>query len=197
MSVQLITDRGRKCYAGSKVIEIYDYAVIYEQEEMKRVIAYLKQGNTVAHNVVSASLEDHKLILSEITAQLKLEAEKEFYSKVGHAIRVGDVLIAYENIKAQEKNMVHFYQVLEVEKGASVTVIEIEAEEIAFKNHFKAIPLTGLVKEDAKPFKVDVIKNSIKTPEGLIAFNAEYTTVQLGGCITLKKYAPVSYGLVI
>lgn len=198
MNSKIIIDKGLKYFEGSARIDISDYAVIFEHKETKRIISYLKQNSLMIHNIVSSNLEDHIYAVNEAVQQLNLDAEKHFFSKVTHLFRKGDVLVAHENIKTQEKDSAHFYQVLEVEKGAKIVVMEIEVEEIEFKNHFKAIPLIGLKKENSEIFKVDVIKNSIKTPDGYIAFKAKFSTVKIGlGSVLFKNYEPVSYGLVM
>lgn len=198
MNPKLIDDKGLKYYEGSNRIEISDYAVIFEHKESKRIISYLKENKSMIHNIASANLEDHMYAVSDVTEQLNSDAEKSYFSKVGHLFRKGDVLVAHQNIKTQEKDKAHFYQVLEIEKGTKIVVMEIQAEVIQFKNHFKAIPLVGLEKENTEVFKVDVIKNSIKTPDGYLAFKAKFNTIKIGGgLVSIKNYEPVAYGLVI
>lgn len=197
MNPKVVTDKGFKFYEGSEVIQISDFAVIFEHKKSKRIISYLTQNKTMVHNIVSQNEEDHNDALRETMAQLKIDSEKHFLSKVQHSFRVNDILVAHENIKSSEKDFVHFYQVIAIKKGAQIEVMEIEVETLEFNNHFKAIPSVGLQKENTEKFHVDVVKNSINTPEGFLAFQAKYNIHKVGNILEIKVYEPTNYGLVI
>ena len=218
MNHKILSDeKGLKFFEGSEKITVEAFATIYVHKELKRIIAYQTSNNKILHNLVFQSDFAYQEKLDEILAEFKASAKQEFFNKVPHNVRVGDVFVAHENSKAAEKDLVHFYQVMKVDQSNSITVMEIESQTIQFGNYFKSIPLIGrkkgaaitqydatmidepnkVVVSEKSEFQADVIQATFKTPEGYLAFAAKFTILNIANCVDVKVYEPVTYGLVI
>lgn len=172
---------------GSEKVVIGEQT-LYIHEPSLHLIVYTGESYLWINNVYESHLQFQNEV-SKLIRDLKQQAAP----KVKHSLVKGVILASHTQISDVSRNMVEFYEVVDVVDEYHVRVCLIGQQVFEYENYKSAVPLAGDFQ--GEPIERRVIVDSIKIAGSRVAVPANFQTYNLAG-LEYKIYTPYQFGLV-